>query len=63
MMYTTDELGKMNGAKMLPTLKSALAEELEKRVNLYNEYHISWNSRTNSNFETQLFNSPYESHN
>ena len=34
MMYTTDELGKMNGAKMLPTLKSALAEELEKRVNL-----------------------------
>merc|ERR1711871_1065731 len=31
MMFTSDELAKMNGAKMLPTLKSALAEELEKR--------------------------------
>ncbi|KAL5272856.1 hypothetical protein ACHWQZ_G000882 [Mnemiopsis leidyi] len=31
LMYTSEELSQMNGAKMLPSLRSALAEELEKR--------------------------------
>ena len=32
LMFTDDELASMNGAKMVPNLKSRLQEELEKRV-------------------------------
>ena len=34
MIYDDDELLKQNGAKLIPTLKSELEEELAKRVSL-----------------------------
>jgi len=42
LMFTDDELASMNGAKMVPNLKSRLQEELEKRgLDLFSEEELS----------------------